>query len=42
MILIREQIEEKLKAAFVPDHLEVINESYRHNVLPALKVILKL
>ncbi|WP_080326413.1 transcriptional regulator BolA [Yersinia pestis] len=32
MILIREQIEEKLKAAFVPDHLEVINESYRHNV----------
>ncbi|CCQ41649.1 transcriptional regulator BolA [Yersinia enterocolitica] len=32
MILIREQIEEKLKAAFEPDHLEVINESYRHNV----------
>ncbi|WP_145549962.1 transcriptional regulator BolA [Yersinia intermedia] len=32
MILIREQIEEKLKVAFEPDHLEVINESYRHNV----------
>ncbi|MBS0054322.1 transcriptional regulator BolA [Yersinia sp. Marseille-Q3913] len=32
MILIREQIEEKLKMAFEPDHLEVINESYRHNV----------
>ncbi|CNE71979.1 transcriptional regulator BolA [Yersinia rohdei] len=32
MILIREQIEEKLKIAFEPDHLEVINESYRHNV----------
>ncbi|CNJ05021.1 transcriptional regulator BolA [Yersinia aldovae] len=32
MILIREQIEEKLKLAFEPDHLEVINESYRHNV----------
>ncbi len=32
MILIQEQIEEKLKMAFEPDHLEVINESYRHNV----------
>jgi BolA family transcriptional regulator, general stress-responsive regulator len=32
MILMQEQIEEKLKMAFEPDHLEVINESYRHNV----------
>ncbi|MCK8564085.1 transcriptional regulator BolA [Yersinia ruckeri] len=32
MILIREKIEEKLRAAFEPVHLEVINESYRHNV----------
>ncbi|ANI28309.1 transcriptional regulator BolA [Yersinia entomophaga] len=30
--MIREKIEEKLRAAFEPVHLEVINESYRHNV----------
>ncbi|WP_114191551.1 transcriptional regulator BolA [Edaphovirga cremea] len=30
--MIREQIEEKLRAAFEPVHLEVVDESYRHNV----------
>ncbi|WP_192458157.1 transcriptional regulator BolA [Musicola keenii] len=30
--MIREMIEAKLRAEFVPVHLEVINESYRHNV----------
>lgn len=28
----RQVIEEKLRAEFEPSHLEVINESYRHNV----------
>lgn len=31
-MLIREQIEDKLKAAFTPAYLEVVDESYRHNV----------
>lgn len=30
--MIREQIEEKLRVAFQPIHLEVHDESYRHNV----------
>ncbi|MBK0001321.1 transcriptional regulator BolA [Erwinia sp. S43] len=30
--MIREQIEEKLRTAFSPVHLEVHDESYRHNV----------
>ena len=30
--MIREQIEEKLRAAFEPVFLEVVDESYRHNV----------
>ncbi len=30
--MIREQIEAKLRAAFTPVHLEVHDESYRHNV----------
>lgn len=30
--MIREQIEEKLRTAFSPLHLEVHDESYRHNV----------
>ncbi|OON37530.1 BolA family transcriptional regulator [Izhakiella australiensis] len=30
--MIREQIDAKLRAAFDPQHLEVIDESYRHNV----------
>ncbi|MFD1801573.1 transcriptional regulator BolA [Mixta tenebrionis] len=30
--MIREQIEEKLRTAFQPAHLEVHDESYRHNV----------
>lgn len=31
-MLIREQIEEKLKAGFTHAYLEVVDESYRHNV----------
>lgn len=31
-MMVREQIEEKLKAAFDPVFLEVTDESYRHNV----------
>lgn len=30
--MIREQIEDKLRAAFNPVFLEVVDESYRHNV----------
>lgn len=30
--MMREQIEEKLRTAFSPLHLEVHDESYRHNV----------
>ena len=30
--MIREQIEAKLRAAFDPVYLEVVDESYRHNV----------
>lgn len=30
--MIQEQIIAKLQAAFTPQHLEVINESHRHNV----------
>ncbi|MFZ1872263.1 MAG: transcriptional regulator BolA [Chania sp.] len=30
--MIREQIETKLRAAFEPAHLDVVNESHRHNV----------
>ncbi len=32
--MIRERIEEKLRAAFQPVFLEVVDESYRHNVPP--------
>lgn len=32
--MIQEQIIAKLQAAFAPQHLEVINESHRHNVPP--------
>ncbi|EEG2890052.1 transcriptional regulator BolA [Salmonella enterica] len=31
-MMIREQIEEKLRTAFDPVFLEVVDESYRHNV----------
>lgn len=31
-MMIREQIEDKLRAAFNPAYLEVVDESYRHNV----------
>ena len=31
-MMIREQIEAKLRAAFDPMYLEVVDESYRHNV----------
>ncbi|WP_342321873.1 transcriptional regulator BolA [Kosakonia sp. BYX6] len=31
-MMMREQIETKLKAAFEPIFLEVVDESYRHNV----------
>lgn len=31
-MMIREQIETKLRAAFEPSLLEVVDESYRHNV----------
>ncbi|UPT56940.1 transcriptional regulator BolA [Dickeya zeae] len=30
--MIRETIEAKLRTEFEPQHIEVINESYRHNV----------
>lgn len=41
-MMIREQIEAKLRAAFDPMYLEVVDESYRHKrSLRALKVILK-
>ncbi|MDR0218858.1 MAG: transcriptional regulator BolA [Enterobacteriaceae bacterium] len=30
--MVRQEIEVKLQAAFKPSHLEVIDESYRHNV----------
>ncbi|OTA18388.1 BolA family transcriptional regulator [Xenorhabdus vietnamensis] len=30
--MVRQEIEIKLQAAFQPSHLEVIDESYRHNV----------
>jgi len=30
--MIRETIEEKLKTAFEPSYLDVVDESYRHNV----------
>ncbi|PHM36818.1 transcriptional regulator BolA [Xenorhabdus innexi] len=30
--MVRQEIETKLRAAFKPSHLEVIDESYRHNV----------
>ncbi|SFN37079.1 BolA protein [Izhakiella capsodis] len=30
--MLREQIEVKLRAAFNPQHLEVVDESFRHNV----------
>ncbi|MCI4185503.1 transcriptional regulator BolA [Dickeya dianthicola] len=30
--MIRETIEAKLRSAFEPQHIEVIDESYRHNV----------
>ncbi|MDY0970604.1 transcriptional regulator BolA [Siccibacter turicensis] len=31
-MMIRERIEDKLRAALAPVHLEVVDESYRHNV----------
>ncbi|SFU69613.1 transcriptional regulator BolA [Xenorhabdus koppenhoeferi] len=30
--MVRQEIKTKLQAAFKPSHLEVVNESYRHNV----------
>ncbi|MDX7999104.1 transcriptional regulator BolA [Xenorhabdus sp. Reich] len=30
--MVRQEIERKLQAAFKPSHLEVVDESYRHNV----------
>ncbi|WP_237385539.1 transcriptional regulator BolA [Xenorhabdus sp. Sc-CR9] len=30
--MVRQEIETKLQAAFKPSHLEVVDESYRHNV----------
>jgi BolA protein len=30
-LMVREQIEAKLKAAFKPKHLDIVDESYRHN-----------
>ncbi|MDX7987939.1 transcriptional regulator BolA [Xenorhabdus sp. 12] len=30
--MVRQEIETKLRAAFKPSHLNVIDESYRHNV----------
>lgn len=41
-MMIREQIEEKLRAAFQPVFLEVVDESYRHNVRQVLKATLRL
>lgn len=35
--MVREQIKVKLKAAFEPTHLDVIDESYRHNFLVNLE-----
>ena len=40
-MMIREQIEEKLRAAFNPVFLEVVDESYRHNVPAGFKATLK-
>ena len=40
--MIRERIEEKLRAAFQPVFLEVVDESYRHNVPAGSEAILKL
>ncbi|MCR6679530.1 BolA/IbaG family iron-sulfur metabolism protein, partial [Escherichia marmotae] len=31
-MMIRERIEEKLRTVFQPEFLEVVDESYRHNV----------
>ena len=31
-MMMRDQIESKLSAAFEPAYLEVVDESYRHNV----------
>jgi BolA protein len=41
-MMIREQIEEKLRAAFEPVFLEVVDESYRHNVPAGSESHLKL
>ena len=32
IMTLKRQIEDKLNARFVPEHLEVINESHQHNV----------
>ena len=39
--MIREQIEDKLRAALNPVFLEVVDESYRHNVRQVLKATSK-
>ena len=31
---LQEQIESKIKTALIPSHLEIINESHKHNVPP--------
>ena len=41
-MMIRERIEEKLRAAFQPVFLEVVDESYRHNVPAGSESHLKL
>ncbi len=39
---ISSQIEDKVRAHFSPDHLEVINESHNHNVAPGSSTHFKL
>jgi BolA protein len=39
---LQEQIESKIKTALVPSHLEIINESYKHNVPPGSESHFKL
>lgn len=39
---IQAQIEQKVQAALAPTHLEVVNESYMHRVLPGSETHFKL
>ncbi len=34
---LQERIESKIKTALMPSHLEIINESHKHNVQPSLE-----